>query len=190
MSQVSYMPMNVPLEHLVWRPNVQIAVVSGPEGTEVFNRIVFPKETHYLGLEESVYTDCEGIYRVVRMIHGEASELKAGETVKIYDPPSYDRADIEASHTIGLTRSPCIYTRTLIHPISGDEFIVFIQPAVIDGKKTWEEAGREGLAAEADIRKLLDAPEDQRNLYFAHETLDFHDDPFCPGGGDPVDPFK
>lgn len=189
MSQVSYMPMHIPLEHLAWAPHVAILVASGPERADVFNHIVFPKETHYTQSAESVYTDYEHTYRIVRVIRDRESQLKAGDTVKIYDPPAYDRADIEASHTIGLMTSPCILMRTPIHPIGGNEMILFIQSAVIDGKKTWKEAGREGLAAEAEIRKLLDVPEDQRNLYFADKLPGFDDDPLDLGV-DPVDPFK
>ena len=83
MSQVSYMPMHIPLEHLAWAPHVAILVASGPERADVFNHIVFPKETHYTQSAESVYTDYEHTYRIVRVIRDRESQLKAGDTVKV-----------------------------------------------------------------------------------------------------------
>ena len=176
MSQVIYKPIKVPLEDLVWRPNVVVLVVSGPVGSRVFNQIVFPKETHLLRSAESAYTDYERTYRVVRIIDDPGSAIKADETINIYHEPNYRRGDIETLHRHGRMNSPIHRPRTLIYPIIGNEFIVFVRSAVLDGKKTWIEVGREGLAAEAEIRRLLDVPQDQRDSYFADQIPGFDDD--------------
>lgn len=157
MSQVSYMPMTIPMENL-FDEKVRIVKLQGPLRSEVFQQVIFPKETHYLQEVETIYTDYLLVYRIEKIIYGDFADLHEGDEIEIYDRPAYDKEMVETSHTIGLSESPCILRRESEFEITGDRLILFLRPAEENGRPIWDEAGREGIEAEAKIFELLQNP--------------------------------
>lgn len=155
MSQVHNKPLVIALDKLTTAPQVQIVLVENLKRFEVFRKVILPKETRYDKSRATEYADYEGLYRIVRIIHADSSVLKVDGIVKVYDKPDYSLRLVKLEHEEGILKSPIVRTYQPGHPIAGNELILFLQAAEIDGKKTWLETAREGVEAEEDIRKIL-----------------------------------
>lgn len=155
MSQVHEKPLIIALDKLATQPRVQIVLVQNLKRFEVFRKVIFPKETRYDKSRATEYADYEGLYRIVRIIHADSPVLKVDEIVKVYGKPNYGLDIVKLEHEKGILKSPIVRTYQPGYPIAGNELILFLQAAEIDGKKTWLATAREGVEAEEDIRKIL-----------------------------------
>ncbi len=154
-SQVHNKPLVIALDKLTTAPRVQIVLVQNLIRSEVFRKVIFPQETRYDKSRATEYVGYEGLYRIVRMIHADLPVLQVDEIVKVYGEPNYGLDLVKLEHEEGILKSPIVRTYQPGYPIAGNELILFLRAAEIDGKKTWLETAREGVEAEEDIRKIL-----------------------------------
>jgi hypothetical protein len=154
-----------PLSETIGRmsANDHIVIVKGPISTKTFLKVVFPKETHFQKTEETTYEEFVFEYEVMDII--KTDSFKTGDHFWAWQKPNYDLEDTRRYHEEGFSQSPDIPVRKPNYPLEDDRHIAFARK--IDSKSTQEFPevfsiwAEEGIGAEPEIRKLIEAKERQ-----------------------------
>lgn len=158
MSSVLYSFYYSPLSDVVNRlaPDDQVVIVQGLS-TKIFQKTVFPQETHYRKREESVYEEFVAEYVVTGTIR--STVFRAGDRFWVWEEPSFSYEDVRRCHETGFSRSPDILEREPEFPLEQDRFIAFVSPCTLKSSpefpilySLW---AKEGPGAETKIRELV-----------------------------------
>lgn len=164
MSQVSNMPIKRTLSDVVGENNStsnrQIVVAEFTNNNQVINKVLFPRETHYLKEHSSTYEDVAQVLIVKEVIRDNTARLKPGNEILVYRQPNYDINSARRYHETGRLDSPVLLSYTQHYPIEGNIVILFILERVINENKVWAEYAREGAGAKKEILKFIDVSTD------------------------------
>lgn len=135
--------------------DIQILMVKGPEKTEVFREVTFPKETHYEKKEETNYKEFVYQYSVEKVIHSDS--FNSGDRFWVWEEPAYGYEEMKLYHEEGALESPIVTEEKPNYPIKGDRMIVFVAETGLENPsypKTYHIIKKEGVGAEKKIKKL------------------------------------
>ncbi len=162
MSQVSHHPFNVSFENLV-ADCAHVIVVKSLKKQVVVFQVTLSKETSYEKAGETQYQETATLYRVLRILKSDT--MRIGEEIQVWTEPAYDFESMKRYHTTGVSESPEVLTYQAVHPVQGDEMILFLSgPSRHDGVWTQYLDAAEGLAAEKDVQSALQAPPPARGV--------------------------
>ncbi len=151
-SQVMRIDSSESLAQLIDRSAHIVVVKAEKPRTELFKKVVFPKETQFKKDHETVYQEDIAIYKVDRIL--KSTSIKAGE-VKVWAVPAYGEESARAYHESDISESPIerVY-KALNEPSEKDKKIIFLQDYF--GKNdVYILNGIEGFKSASKVEKLL-----------------------------------
>jgi hypothetical protein len=158
-SQISYTYEQIPISEVMKDLSAEdhIVVVQDPVSQKQYLKICFPKQTHYMMNEETIYEEFVSEYVVIDVLRSDT--LKAGDHFWVWHEPAYGLEDVKQYHEIGLSISPDIMVREPEFPVKGDQRIVFVSSCISKGNAEFPAVysiwADEGLEAIVKLQTLL-----------------------------------